>query len=119
MNESEADKTRTARKHAQPRTVEALLDQQEALALQQLTDTLQRVGEELILATRLRPRIRRHPLLAVGLGALAGFFGGPLLVRGARRVLTMLPAGLGLAARSPQELFGLASSSLRALRPRR
>jgi hypothetical protein len=99
--------------------MEALLDQEEALALQQLTGSVQRLGEELSLASGLRPRIRRHPLLAVGLGALAGLLGGPALVRGSRRALGALPTALGLAPRGGHDLSSIALASLRALRPRR
>jgi len=96
--------------------MEELLDQEEALAIQRITESVHSTGEELCSAAELRPTIRRHPFLAVGLGAAAGFFGGPLLVRSSRRLLTKLPATLGALSGRASSLQGIALASLRAVR---
>ena len=71
-----------------------LLDREEALAIQRISETLQNAGEGLCRATDLRARIQRHPYLYAGLGACLGFVGGPFVGRTLARVLP----GLTLAA---------------------
>lgn len=86
-----------------PRTVRELLDQEEARALQRLVGTAQRMGEDLCLETDLRRRIRTHPLLATGLGALAGFLASQLVPMATRRVLTASSAAVLLRALTGDE----------------
>jgi hypothetical protein len=84
---------------SRPRTLEQLLDREEALALQRISESVKRLGEGLCTATNLRGTIRRHPLLATGLGACLGFAGGPLLRRTLARALSAtakLPIRRGL-----------------------
>jgi hypothetical protein len=102
-----------------PATVEQVLDHEEALAIERIRSSVQRAGEELCAVIDLRPRIRRHPLLAAGLGAAFGFVGGPIapgalgwIVRSASRVSH-------LAARMPGGAFGFVLSALRGFRARR
>jgi hypothetical protein len=76
------------------------------------------VSEELCVATGLRPVIRRHPLLAIGLSSVAGFFGGPMLLRASRRLIGGLPSMLGSLASPSKSLQGIALASLRAVRAR-
>src|SRR5690349_23443140 len=74
-------------RRARAKTVEQLLDREEALAIQRVSEALQHVGEELCGATDLRGRIRRSPYLAAGLGACLGFVGGPWVLRTLGHVL--------------------------------
>jgi hypothetical protein len=103
---------------APPRTAAELLDREEALAIQRITNTLGSVGEDLCAATALRPAIRGHPLLAVGLGAVAGFFGGPVLLKASRRLVGGVPSMLGAVSNPTKHLKGIALASLRAVRAR-
>jgi hypothetical protein len=116
MNASEASTTspRTLRR---PRpTVEQLLDREEALAIQRLADSVQNLGEDMCTMAELRPRIRRHPVLATGLAALLGFFGGPPVLRGLERVATAAAGLPALRSAGPRTLPGLALAALRLVR---
>ena len=96
---------------SRPRTVEQLLDREEALALQRISAAVHQLGDDLCTATDLRGRIRRHPLLAAGLGACLGFVGGPFVRR-------TLERALGATARLPlpDGLAGVVLASLRGAR---
>lgn len=110
---------RTTTRQLQPATAAELLDQEEALAIQNVADSALRLGDDLSAAADLRGRIRRHPFLAIGLGAVAGFVGGPLLLRASKRLLSSA-SGVALAASArPQALSGFLRTSLRAVRARR
>jgi hypothetical protein len=79
--------------------VEQLLEREEALATQSISEAVLHLGDELCSATDLRARIRRHPLLATALGAGLGFVGGPPLLRALRpflRAATALTSLRGL-----------------------
>jgi hypothetical protein len=109
---------RATRPRLLPATAEELLDREEALAIQRIASSVQRVGDDLCAATDARGRIRRHPFLATGLGALAGFVGGPLILRGLKRVLTMTSNTTNSASSRPHTLPGLVMASLRGVRAR-
>lgn len=104
--------------HPGPATVQALLDHEEALAIQRIAGSVQRLGDDLCVATDLRRRIRRHPFLATGLGALAGFVGGPLLLRVFQRISTMIPSVPKSASGRSHTLPGLVLATLRGVRVR-
>ena len=76
----------------QPATAKELLDREEARAIQEITDSVQRLGDDLCAATDLRAKIRRHPFLAVGLSTGTGVFlgcaGGSSVPRILRRILS-------------------------------
>jgi hypothetical protein len=112
MNVSEMHTARTKRRQLPPTTVEGLLDHEEALAIQRIADSVQRLGDDLCAATGVRERIRRHPFVATGLGAIVGFIGGPLILQAFERA-----SGVSNSA-SPrtQSLPGLVLTSLRAVR---
>lgn len=96
-----------------------LLDHEEALALQGIVEALQRAGEGLAEAAALRSRIRRHPWLATGLSACAGFVGGPILLRLSARLLGATATGAPAHARRAGALPVLAMTALRIARARR
>jgi hypothetical protein len=79
---------------------------------------VQNLGEDVCVATDLRPRIRRHPFLATGLAGVLGFFGGPLVLRGLRRVLEATSGHSGAGSPRSQGLPGIALASLRLVRGR-
>ena len=64
-----------------PTTPEEFLDRTEARARQRIARATRRFGDELGDATGLKGPIRSHPYLGVAAGLVAGFFGGPPLVR--------------------------------------
>jgi len=99
--------------------VRELLDHEEALALQGIVEALQRAGEGLAEAAALRARIRRHPWLATGFSACAGFVGGPILLRVFARLLSATSTGAPELARRPSALPALAIAALRIARARR
>ncbi len=99
-----------------PATVEALLDQEEALAIERITKTVQRMGEGVCSATDLRARIRRHPLLAAGIGACLGFAGGPLLLRALRKMLPAAMSAMRPANGAPRDWRSHVLASVRAAR---
>jgi hypothetical protein len=98
--------------------VEELLDHEEALAIQRIAGSVQRLGDDVLAATDLRGRIRRHPFLAIGIGAVSGFIGGPLLLGAFKRVLTMTSSLPNPASQSPYALSGLVWNQLRRVRAR-
>jgi hypothetical protein len=102
-----------------PRTVEQLLDHEEALAIQRISDSLQDLGGDLCRSTDLRGRIRRHPLLAAGLGACLGFLGGPFVLRTFKRALSATSSLHIPGARATYALPGLVLASLRGVGGRR
>ncbi len=121
MNESGTGRSLVSTAKARPRTVEQLLDREEALATQRISESLQLLGEDLCRATDLRERIRRRPFLAAGLGACLGFLGGPLLLRAFQHVLratSSIPIPIP-GARPPFAVPGLVLASLRSIEGRR
>ena len=111
--------TRTTTLHRQPVTADEFLDYQEALAIQRIASSVQRLGDDLCVAADVRQRIRRHPFLATALGALAGFVGGPLLLRNFRRLLTATSNMGNSTSRLPGNLPDLVMASLRIACARR
>jgi hypothetical protein len=111
--------SRTTSAHPQPTTIEALLAREEARAIQRIADSVQRLGDDVLTATELRSRIRRHPFLATGLGACLGFLGGPLMPSFLRRMSAMASGLTSPASRQPHTLPGIALASLRAVRAHR
>src|SRR5688572_10695960 len=110
--------TRATPSRRPPLTPQAFLDDQESQAIQRIVDSVQRLGEDLCVATDIRGRIRRHPLAATGLGVLLGYAGGPLILRAfagllAARSLVRSPVSL-----PPRTVPGLVMTSLRLVRPR-
>jgi hypothetical protein len=96
--------------------VEQLLDREEALAFQRISEALRHAGEGLLEATDLRGKIRRHPFLAAGLGAGLGFFGGSFVLRALKRVVSAT-SGIPIpGARPPYALPGILIESLRGVR---
>lgn len=89
------------------------------MAIQRITDSVQRLGADLCDATDLRRSIRRHPFVAMGLGAFAGFLGSPLILRGVRRILAMTSSAPKPASWWPSTLPNLVLESLRGIRARR
>jgi hypothetical protein len=97
-------------------SIAQLLDGEEALAIEQLTHSLQGLGEGLCGAADLRARIRAHPFLASGLCAGIGFLAAPWLGRAGRQLFA---AGAGLRsmkAASATSIPDLLLASLRGLR---
>lgn len=86
------------------------------MAIQRLTDSVRRLGDDLGSAADLRGRIRRHPLLATGLGAFLGFVGGPLIPSAFRRVLPTMSMVSKSVAQRQHGLPALAKAALRAFR---
>jgi hypothetical protein len=99
--------------------VDELLDNEEALAIQRIATTVQRFGDDLCVAADVRQRIRRHPFLATGLGVLAGFVGGPPILRTVKRLLTATSDKGKAASRLPGNFQELVMASLRIARARR
>ena len=99
-------------------TEEELLDHEESRAIQRITGSVQRLGDDFLVATDLRERIRRHPFMATGIGALAGFVGGPLLFGAFRRTLAMTSTETNPASRPLQTLPRLLLTTLRGVRAR-
>jgi len=64
------------RRPTRPRTEEEFLARHEAKALQEVLQASSHLGTELLEATDLRAKVRRHPLLAVLLGSAGGFLVG-------------------------------------------
>jgi hypothetical protein len=110
-------KTTTA--SLQPTTVEELLAREEALAIQRIAGSVQRLGEDVCAVADLRRRIREHPILSTGLGALLGFVGGPLVPRAVVRISKMTSRAAVPASGMPRTLPGLVWASLRAVRAHR
>ncbi len=110
---------RTTTQQLPPKTVEALLDREEALAIQRIADSVPRLGEELCAATGVRDTIRRHPLVAVGFGAVCGFVGGPLVLQACERILAATSGVANSAPPRARALPELVLTSLRAVRSRR
>jgi hypothetical protein len=108
----------TKTRHRRPATAEELLDHEEALAIQRIAGSVQRLGDDVLVATDLRGRIRRHPFLAVGIGAFSGFVGGPLLLGTLERVMTMTAGIPNLPSVRPRALSGLVWARLRGIRTR-
>jgi hypothetical protein len=113
------NKTSAATRRPRHKTVEELLDHEEALAIQRITVSVQRLGGDLCAAADLRRRIRSHPFIATGLAALAGFAGSKLGLRAIGSLSTMTSSLAGLAAQRPITLPGLVMTSLRLVRARR
>jgi hypothetical protein len=110
--------TNAPTKQRQPATAEELLDHEEALAIRRLASSVERLGDDLCIAADLRPRIRRHPFIATGLAAIAGFVGAPLVLRTLGRVPTMGTSLANFALRRNHSLPALVLTSLRAVRAR-
>lgn len=119
MNASATSRTATQAQHSQPATVEELLDREEALAIQQLTRSVQQLGEDAQAALDLRRRIRSHPLLSAGIAAAAGFVAGPFLPRALRGLAGTSSFVSKTAAGSPRLVPGLVRAALDAARARR
>lgn len=114
MSESGTSPSRITRAVSRPKTVEQLLDREEALAVQRITHAVQRVGEEFAVATDLRARIRRHPYLSTALGACLGYLGGPLVGRTLKRALNAT-AGIPIpGGPAPRSLPGVILASVRS-----
>lgn len=64
-----------------PRTPEEFLDRTEAETRKRISSATRRFGDELGDATGLRGPIRRHPFIGMAVGVIAGFLGGPALLR--------------------------------------
>src|SRR5688572_20891113 len=118
MSGSETNTVSTSIPRPRPATVEALLDREEAMAIQRLTDSVQRLGSDLSAAADLRGRIRRQPLLAAGLGAFLGFVGSPFVLRAFERGVTTLRGFPRPNSPSLPGLSSLAMTALRSLRRR-
>jgi hypothetical protein len=99
--------------------VEQLLDCQEALAIQRIADSVQRFGENVCVAADVRGKIRRHPLTAVGLAALSGFIGGPLILRNVQGWAASASTLAKSTSLRPPNLPDLVLASLRVARARR
>jgi hypothetical protein len=99
--------------------VDELLDNEEALAIQRIASTVQRFGDDLCVAADVRQRIRRHPFLATGLGAFAGFVGGPPILRTVVRLLTATSNKSKSTSPVPGNFPELVMASLRIARARR
>src|SRR6185369_9439757 len=112
MNASGTNPAGAPIRKSRPRTVEQLLDREEALAFQRISEALRHAGEGLLEATDLRGKIRRHPFLAAGLGAGLGSF----VLRALKRVVSAT-SGIPIpGARPPYALPGLLIASLRVVR---
>jgi hypothetical protein len=98
--------------------VEELLDYEESLAIQRIASSVQRLGDDVLAETDLRGRIRRHPFLALGIGAVSGFIGGPLLLGSFKRVLIMAPSFTKSASPRAHAWSGLVWNQLRGARGR-
>ncbi len=119
MNASEMLTVRTTTQQLPPTTVEALLENEEALAIQRIADSVQRLGDDVCAATGVRERIRRHPFVAAGIGAVCGFVGGPLILQSLERILTATSGVSNAAPARMRPLPELLMTSLRAIRSRR
>ena len=119
MSESGTSRARAQDTRTRPRTLEQLLDREEELAILRIRDSLANAGSDLLRATDLRGRIRRHPLLAAGLGACLGFVGGPFALRTIRRLLGATSNLAIPGAGAPFALPGLVLASLRRVGVRR
>jgi hypothetical protein len=113
MSESATSRPAQAEAVRLPRTVEELLDREEALALQRIGESMRDLGEDLSRATGLRQRIRSHPFLAAGLGACLGFAGGPLALRACKRALSLASSTPFLGALKTRALPGVVLAALR------
>ncbi len=112
---------RTARAttlQARPSTVEALLNREEALAIQTITSSVQRLGDDLCVAIELHRPTLRHPLLALGIGAFVGFVACPLFLRALMGIRAATSSISHSAAWRPLILPALALAS-RVVRARR
>jgi hypothetical protein len=96
--------------------VEQFLEQEEARALQRVTASVERLGDDVCAASSVRERIRRHPLTAVGLGAVLGFVAGPPLLHAFQRLLGSSAGRAVAASNRSGALLGIVGSSLRSLR---
>ena len=70
-----------SRTTSRPRTPEEFLDRTEAKTRRRISSATRRFGDELGDATGLRGPISRHPFISVAVGLVAGFLGGPALLR--------------------------------------
>src|SRR5688500_1622423 len=98
--------------------IEALLERESARAVEDVAASLQRAGEDLVTATDVRRRIRSHPLLAAAIAGVAGWLGGPLVVRLLQRTASNSLTS-GVLGAVPGLQGKLALASLRLVRPRR
>lgn len=95
-----------------PRTPREFLERQQELEQRRLLAALQTLGHDLERSTDLDNRVRRHPVLACGLAAAAGFVLGPRVLPGLLRTLAtagiaqLLSPGRGgtLSALAPEIL---------------
>ncbi len=109
----------TSKPRTKATTPEALLDREEALAIQRLTGSIQRVSDEIIEAVDLRARIRRNPWIAVGIGATAGFLGGPFVLRLLKNFSSASSVARTLVSPQSTNLQSLALAYARELGTRR
>jgi len=63
------------------RTLDELIELEQAEALAGLQGSLAGLGEDLLAASRLRERVREHPYAWLAGAASAGLLAGPLVVR--------------------------------------
>ena len=103
-----------------PRTTQEFLDREEMLAIAGISESAQRLGEELLAASELRRRIRSRPFLSTGLAAVFGYLAGPRLraPHALGRILARGSAPTGFAPTRHSGLPGLLLSSLRYARGR-
>ncbi len=101
-----------------PKTAEALLDHEEALALHSLTNSVQCLGEDLCTALDLRRRVRRHPFLTTGLAALFGYLLAPPLARGLQGLLATISGFSSVMPARRSQGQSVVFTSLRAVRNR-
>lgn len=81
-----------------------------------MASSVQRLGDDLCAATHVRERIRRHPLTAIGLGAVLGFVGGPLVLGACKTLLTSAAGAARPSANRSGRVPGFFRASLRFLR---
>ena len=105
----------TSQARPRPTTVEELLGREEALAIQQIVGSVQRMADDVLVTTDLREQVRQHPGMALSLSALLGFVAAPLLGRAARRALSATVKGRSLNRLPPQTLHELLMASLRTV----
>jgi len=94
-------------------TVAELLDHEEELAIAQIVESVQRVADDALVATDLRARIRRHPAVALSLGACLGFVAAPLFGRTAKRALAATVKSKNLTPLQSHSLQEFALASMR------
>lgn len=69
-----------------------------------MAEAVQSLGDDVLAATDLRQRIRRHPWVATGVGAMVGYVGGPRVLRGIAGALGFIAALGPLSASSSSKI---------------